>query len=85
MVPWEGDEDTKQPPAPIDNEEKAAARNALLNWLSSGNGILHISGKLGSGKLTLMKYLCEHKSTRAVLERWAGKLLGSLYALLRSF
>src|ERR1700744_3796045 len=32
------------------DERKAAAKEALLTWLLSGDGIFHISGKLGSGK-----------------------------------
>jgi hypothetical protein len=78
----EGDKDTEQAPASVGDPEKAAARKILLDWLSFGNGIFHISGKLGSGKSTLMKYLCEHKSTRVMLKRWAGKLLISLSALV---
>ena len=46
------------PVAEID-KPKAAAKKALLFWLSSGNGIFHISGKLGSGNSTLIKLLCE--------------------------
>jgi hypothetical protein len=48
------------------------ASEPLTHWLSSGNGIYHISGKLGSGKSTLMKFLCEHKRTKAELQNWAG-------------
>lgn len=51
---------------------KQHARQKLLDWLSSGRDILHISGKLGSGKSTLMKFLFSHKHTRNSLERWAG-------------
>jgi ABC-type molybdenum transport system ATPase subunit/photorepair protein PhrA len=42
------------------------------NWLSSGNGIFHIAGKLGSGKSTLMKFLCDHQKTKTELQKWAG-------------
>ncbi|KAJ3543630.1 hypothetical protein NM208_g3473 [Fusarium decemcellulare] len=52
--------------------EKHAARDTILTWLSSGNDIFHVSGKLGSGKSTLMKFLYEHESTRIMLEQWAG-------------
>jgi len=55
-----------------EDEAKSYARESLLNWLSSGTGIFHISGKLGSGKSTLMKYLCEHDNTKLLLEKWAG-------------
>jgi hypothetical protein len=59
-------------PAAKVHQGKAAAKEALLNWLSSGTGIFHISGKLGSGKSTLMKFICEHESTAAMLRQWAG-------------
>lgn len=52
---------------------RSTARERLLHWLSSGDGIFHISGKLGSGKSTLMKYLCDHPQTRIELEKWAGE------------
>ena len=44
--------------------------------------ILHISGKAGSGKSTLMRYLFRHNQTRAALEKWAGTrtlVLASFY------
>ncbi|RPA87894.1 hypothetical protein BJ508DRAFT_409861 [Ascobolus immersus RN42] len=43
-------------------------------WLGGASGILWISGKAGSGKSTLMKYLCRSQKTRAVLGRWARDL-----------
>jgi hypothetical protein len=42
------------------------------HWLSLGRDIFHVSGKLGSGKSTLMKFLCEHDRTREGLQQWAG-------------
>lgn len=44
---------------------------SFVEWLRDGNGIFHIAGKLGSGKSTLMKFLCENKSTKKVLNDWA--------------
>jgi len=41
-------------------------------WLEKGEGIFHISGKPGSGKSTLMKYLCAHTRTKSTLKQWAG-------------
>lgn len=41
-------------------------------WLEEGEGIFHISGKPGSGKSTLMKYLCTHTRTKSTLKKWAG-------------
>jgi hypothetical protein len=49
------------------------ARVRLTEWLSSGEGIFHVSGKLGSGKSTLMKYLYNHPKTELMLKTWAGK------------
>jgi DNA repair exonuclease SbcCD ATPase subunit len=66
-----------QADAPIDEgpqrEMKRTARARFTSWLSSGEGIFHISGKLGSGKSTLMKYLSGHPKTRDKLTKWAGK------------
>jgi ATPase subunit of ABC transporter with duplicated ATPase domains len=57
------------------DEAKVRARRVLLHWLSVSEeeGILHISGKLGSGKSTLMKFLYEHPHTKTELLKWAGK------------
>ncbi|KXX74090.1 Vegetative incompatibility protein HET-E-1 [Madurella mycetomatis] len=52
---------------------RSDARARFLGWLSSGKGIFHISGKLGSGKSTLMKFLSDHATTRSYLEEWAGR------------
>lgn len=50
-----------------------AAKEKFTGWLSSGEGVFHISGKLGSGKSTLMKCLGDHPTTRAELAKWAGR------------
>ena len=44
----------------------------LSEWLRQGNGIYWISGKPGSGKSTLMKYLLEHPDVQCMLKQWAG-------------
>ncbi|USP74058.1 hypothetical protein yc1106_01332 [Curvularia clavata] len=44
----------------------------LCSWLRSGGEIYWISGKAGSGKSTLMKFLEEHESTHKLLKKWAG-------------
>jgi len=49
------------------------ASEKYLQWLSLGNDIFHIAGKLGSGKSTLMKYLYTHKRTETELRKWAGE------------
>ncbi|PNP83839.1 hypothetical protein FNYG_02527 [Fusarium nygamai] len=47
----------------------------FLGWLLSqdpSTTIFHISGKLGSGKSTLMKFLYSHHKTKDTLIQWAG-------------
>lgn len=41
-------------------------------WLQQGDGIYWITGKAGSGKSTLMKYIAQHNETRNALEVWAN-------------
>jgi len=55
-----------------DAERRDEISQSIVEWLSSGSDIYHISGKLGSGKSTLMKFLCNHERTRAELQKWAG-------------
>lgn len=55
-----------------DEDDASVQREKWTNWLSSGNGIFHIAGKLGSGKSTLMKFLCSHPQTKVALQKWAG-------------
>lgn len=47
-------------------------RTTFLDWLESGNGIYWISGLAGSGKSTLMKFICQHVDTKKHLQTWAG-------------
>jgi hypothetical protein len=51
------------------------------NWLEHGKGLFWIAGKAGSGKSTLMKFICQHAKTWAKLDRWAGtdKLVTASY------
>ncbi|KZF19446.1 hypothetical protein L228DRAFT_251040 [Xylona heveae TC161] len=44
----------------------------FLEWLRSGSGIFWFSGKAGSGKSTLMKYIDGHPSTSENLHYWSG-------------
>jgi hypothetical protein len=41
-------------------------------WLRSQNGIFWVSGKAGSGKSTLMKYICDDPRTEKCLGEWTG-------------
>ena len=53
-------------------EEMIRAKDNIRSWLSTGSGILHIAGKPGAGKSTLMKFITKHEQTRALLHRWTG-------------
>lgn len=52
-----------------------ASWDLFSNWLSSTEGIYWISGKPGSGKTTLVKFLLEHPKTAACLEIWSPRAL----------
>ncbi|KAJ3570481.1 hypothetical protein NPX13_g5713 [Xylaria arbuscula] len=45
----------------------------FYKWLQSSSGIFWISGKPGSGKSTLMKFVSNHHRTKEALLEWAGK------------
>ncbi|KAK4541520.1 hypothetical protein LTR36_007966 [Oleoguttula mirabilis] len=47
----------------------ASTSVGFREWLQAGNGMYWITGKAGSGKSTLSKFLCEHEDTKALLER----------------
>lgn len=51
---------------------RKCTREKFLTWLNSGRHIFHISGKAGSGKSTLMKFLCKSPRVKRGLESWAG-------------
>lgn len=56
-----------------DRSPKALREKMLFtNWLSSGDGIFYISGKPGSGKSTLMKFIYKNAKTRSLLDSWAA-------------
>ncbi|KAK0638928.1 hypothetical protein B0T16DRAFT_422130 [Cercophora newfieldiana] len=45
----------------------------FVDWLKADDPIFWVSGKPGSGKSTLMKYLCSHHMLKESLKVWAGK------------
>ena len=44
----------------------------FVQWLREGDGIYWISGKAGSGKSTLMNYICQDHRTADALKAWSG-------------
>lgn len=46
--------------------------SSLHQWLLTGSGFYWVSGKAGSGKSTLMKFLHSHATTKSLLSSWAG-------------
>ncbi|RPA78140.1 hypothetical protein BJ508DRAFT_160563 [Ascobolus immersus RN42] len=48
-------------------------RTDLRHWLEDGDGIFWITGKAGSGKSTLMRFLCQDEQIRTALRKWAGE------------
>ncbi|KAI0548149.1 hypothetical protein F4679DRAFT_327914 [Xylaria curta] len=42
------------------------------NWLRDGDGIFWISGKPGSGKSTMMKFIADSPMTSQIANEWAG-------------
>ncbi|KAF2108395.1 hypothetical protein BDV96DRAFT_587714 [Lophiotrema nucula] len=44
----------------------------FATWLAHGVGLYWVTGKPGSGKSTLMKYLEDHSTTQRLLETWAS-------------
>ena len=44
----------------------------FVEWLENGQDTYWINGKLGSGKSTLMSYICQDPRTSAALAKWGG-------------
>lgn len=57
--------------SPDNTSELSNKARRLLEWLRTGQGIFWVSGKPGSGKSTLMKFLADSPLTRAALSDWA--------------
>lgn len=82
--PAKRDSDTTKPWEPSQNqydgerkrreeelERRSRTRVAFITWLRAGGGVFHISGKAGSGKSTLMKFICGHERAEEELKVWA--------------
>ncbi|KAH8759890.1 hypothetical protein F5883DRAFT_647788 [Diaporthe sp. PMI_573] len=77
-APTEGEKDNlvenaSDLPQIIEDAEKVRARDKLRTWLESGTSrdVFHLSGKLGSGKSTLMKHIRASPRTEEKLDKWA--------------
>ncbi|KAF8862787.1 hypothetical protein BDZ45DRAFT_183438 [Acephala macrosclerotiorum] len=64
-----------------DSSNKSSSPTKFSLWLRQGSGIYWITGKAGSGKSTLMKYLANHDRMKENLQTWANplKLVTSSY------
>lgn len=55
--------------------DKSAHRwHSFVQWLEKGNGIYWINGKAGSGKSTLMNYICQDHRTLDLLRVWSDAM-----------
>ena len=54
-------------------DKESQKGTVFVDWLAHGAGIFWITGKAGSGKSTLMKYLSHHRTTERVLQSWSGQ------------
>ncbi|CAH0043630.1 unnamed protein product [Clonostachys solani] len=52
-------------------KEDGVCEGNFLDWLKRGNGIFWVSGKPGSGKSTLMKFVADHHRTAHILSTWS--------------
>lgn len=71
------EDDASNQPQEIEDVEKLRAREKLRTWLESktSHDVFHLSGKLGSGKSTLMKHIRASPRTEEKLNTWAGKFV----------
>lgn len=60
-----------RPSSPLEGQENDRGQTRLASWLVHGDGIFWVSGKAGSGKSTLMKFIVDHAQTESMLQEWA--------------
>jgi hypothetical protein len=58
--------------ADVNEETRNPGWSSFINWLSSEEGVYWITGKPGSGKSTLMKYLYQDRRTLEHLRSWSS-------------
>ncbi|KAF9873502.1 hypothetical protein CkaCkLH20_08961 [Colletotrichum karsti] len=55
-----------------DKSTVGMASGTFIEWLQQDDGVFWVTGKAGSGKSTLMKFLTHHAKTNRLLSKWAG-------------
>lgn len=55
------------------SDKSGVAPVKFTDWLKYEDGLYWVSGKPGSGKSTLMKFLATHETTQDFLNEWAGE------------
>ena len=53
-------------------ESRLCPWHNFAKWLESGSRTYWVSGKAGSGKSTLMSYVCQHPQTQHYLKNWSA-------------
>ncbi|GIZ38534.1 hypothetical protein CKM354_000195000 [Cercospora kikuchii] len=56
----------------LDERKQSYPIVRYTTWLQNDSGFYWVTGKAGSGKSTLMKYISAHRSTIEALKKWAG-------------
>ncbi|KAM7210659.1 hypothetical protein V8F06_013958 [Rhypophila decipiens] len=56
----------------IQSQRSAPRKGRMLDWLERGEQVFWVSGKPGSGKSTLIKFIADDRRTRAALRIWGG-------------
>lgn len=59
----------------VDSKTNARDGPTLARWLKSKNGIFWVSGKPGSGKSTLMKFVASAPETHEILSQWSSSVI----------
>lgn len=57
---------------PVGFDKLAHRWDSIVQWFEQGSGVYWIGGKAGSGKSTLMSYICQDDRTLNLLRAWSG-------------